>query len=325
MSTTFKSSLSIRNFNPDTDIPALARLMTEIELVDKIGNHTSEEAVRSQMRWRGHDPRQDRWLAEAAVAPDGMPVGYAWEFAQSTRRSFVYTAVHPMWRRQGIGQALMQKAIKRSQEKGAEQVITETEINNQAGSAFLRNLGFAPVAHTRFFDAPANLALPEPEWPEGFRGRAMTGDEELPLLVEASNRCYSDLWGHMENSQPVTLEFFQDLIQRRPGYIINEGTFLVFGPDDRIVGLCPTHVGPEDPEQPEVRQKVLDAPGIAPELRSRGLYRPLLLTAMHWLDAQVYGPFRLETWGDPEEAVQAYFDLGFTLEPQNHNVVYLLQ
>ncbi len=320
-----KLSFSIRNFNPDADIPALSQLMTEIEVVDKVGTDSSEETLQAQMHWRNHDPRQDRWLAEAAGAPNGMPVGHAWLFAQTGQRSFVYTAVHPMWRRQGIGRALMQKAIQRAQERGARQVITETEVDNQAGNSFLRGLGFEAVAHTRFFDAPANLLLPEPEWPQGFSVRAMTGEEELPLLVQASNRCYSDLWGHHEHSQPITLEFFQDLIQRRPGYIVFPGTFLVFATDGSLVGLCPCRLGPEDPQAAGVRQKILDAPGIAPELRSRGLYRPLLLTAMHWLDAQTYGPFRLETWGDPEEAVQAYFDLGFTLEPANHNIVYLLK
>ena len=312
---------SIRPFDPDTDIQALSMLMTEIELADKVGNQTSEEVVRSQLRWRGHDPRQDRWLAGA----DGMLVGHAWLFAQSAQRSVIYAAVHPLWRCQGIGRLLLQQAIQRARAIGTQQITTESEITNQAGDIFLHSLGFEPVGHTRFFDAPADLLLPEPEWSEGFRVRPMTVPQDLSLLAEGSNRCYADLWGHTENNQLVTLASFEDLMKRRPGYIVSEGTFLVFAPDGSVAGLCPTHLAPEDPRTPGVRMKFLDAPGVAPEFRSLGLHRPLVLTALRYLDSQAHGPYRLETWGDTEQAVQTYLDLGFTLEPVNHCVAYLLK
>lgn len=311
---------TIRNFDPDVDIPALAGLMAEIEYVDQVGNDPSPEAVQRQLDWRGHDPRQDRWLAEAG----GAAVGQAWLFAQSAQRAVVYAAVHPQRRRQGIGRALLEQALRRARKIGAAQIASETEANNEAGNAFLQKMGFAPAGHTRFLRAPATLALPEPEWPQGFRAQAMSGEEDLPLLVQASNRCYADLWGHMENTEPATVAFFEDLLRRRPGYIQYQGAFLVFGPDHSVVGLCPTRLGPEDPQAGGGREKVLDAPGIAPEFRPLPLLRPLALTAMRWLDSQAYGPFLLETWGDPEAAVEVYRQIGFTLEERDHNIAYLL-
>ncbi len=310
---------TIRSVDPDHDIPTLAGLMAEIEIVDQAGNDPSPEAVQRQLSWRGHDPRQDRWLAEAG----GAAVGHAWLFAQSAQRAVVYAAVHPQRRRQGLGRALLQQAIQRARKIGAAQIASETEANNEAGNAFLQKMGFAPAGHTRFLRAPATLALPEPEWPQGFRARAMRGEEDLPLLAQASNRCYADLWGHMENTEPATVEFFQDLLQRYPGYIQYEGAFLVFAPDHSVIGLCPTRLGPENPPA-SGREKVLDAPGIAPEFRRLPLLRPLVLTAMGWLASQADGPFRLETWGDPAAAVDVYRQIGFTLEERDHNIAYVL-
>lgn len=318
------SKFQIRAFDPERDIPALSRLMTAIERVDQVGNRTTEEAVRAQLVWRGHDPRQDRWLAEVDDKMAGAAVGHAWRFAQSPQRSVVYAAVHPDWRRRGIGRALLMEAIERSQATGTPQIITEAEVINLGGNLFLRGLGFEPVGHTRFFDAPADLLLPEPRWPEGFLVRPMVIPGDLPLLAEASNRCYADLWGHMENTRLATVGDFEEIMRRLPGYIVTEGTFLVFEPGGGVIGLCPTHLGPEDPQAPGERLKILDAPGVAPEYRSLGLHRPLVLTALRYLAAQAAGPYQLESWGDPEAMVEIYFELGFSLKPVNHNVAYLL-
>jgi hypothetical protein len=85
---TSKPELQFLTFNPEQDFSALLQLLAEIELADQAGSNTSEAGLRAQFDWPGHDPRQDRWVVEAAGNP-GKLIGHSWTFAQSLQRSIL--------------------------------------------------------------------------------------------------------------------------------------------------------------------------------------------------------------------------------------------
>jgi hypothetical protein len=98
--------------------------------------------------------------------------------------------------------------------------------------------------------------------------------------AEVLARAYSGLWGHKHVSP----------LAQPP-----EGAVVVGVP---VVGLC--RVWPE--------QRLIDGPGVLPEGRSVDAYASLLLSACKVLGP---GPADLDSWGDDEETLEAYEDLGF--------------
>lgn len=106
-----------------------------------------------------------------------------------------------------------------------------------------------------------------------------------PLLeerdyAEVLARAYAGLWGHKHVSP----------LAEPP-----EGAVVVGVP---VVGLC--RVWPA--------QRLVDGPGVLPEGRSVDAYASLLLAACKVLGE---GPADLDSWGDSDEVIEAYEDLGF--------------
>jgi hypothetical protein len=98
--------------------------------------------------------------------------------------------------------------------------------------------------------------------------------------AEVLARAYSGLWGHKLVSP----------LAEPP-----EDAVVVGVP---VVGLC--RVFPAG--------RLIDAPGVLPEGREPDAYASLLVSACTVLGA---GPADLDSWGDAEETIEAYEDLGF--------------
>ena len=313
-------SITLRLFRPEADVPSLVALLTTIAAGDATGARIDEATVRSQLAWLGHDPARDRWVAQAPGEGSQL-IGHAWAFAQSPQRAILYAAVAPAWRRRGIGSALLARAISRAREMGARQIVSATRAGRAAADAFLRRHGFLPAGHARTLTAPAVLPIPEPVWPAGYTLRTLAEVGDLSLWAEACNRCYGDMWGHRENTEPATAEHHAELMRLYPDYFDAAGILLLFAPDGSLAGVCSGRV--EGGEAGGATVRVIDSPGVAPAHRHLGLQRPLVLAALRWLSNQDAGNYRLETWGDSEEAVAIYRDLGFTVE--DDTVEYLRQ
>ena len=110
-------------------------------------------------------------------------------------------------------------------------------------------------------------------------------NREPPLLdrrdyAEVLARAYAGLWGHRQVAPDV----------RPPLEAVVVGV--------PVIGLC--RVWPET--------RLIDAPGVLPEAREPDAYASLLLHACAILGE---GPADLESWGDSDEVIEAYEDLGF--------------
>jgi len=310
------TSLATRDFNLETDFAGLTLLYQAVEDVDHNDQEFSEATLRAV-------EGVERWVIEDPLDPSAF-IGHGWRYEQSRLRSYLYVAVHPTWRRQGLGSVLLSNGLARIQGHGTRQVVAVTRADNATGDAFLRYNGFIPAGHNRRFSVPAGIEIPEVKWPVGYTLSRYSEVQQLAILVEAHNRCYMDRWGHNENTETLSAEKLLGWINEYPDYFIPEGTFIVFAPDGSLAGLSHGRLERENSQTFSEPRKIVDSPGVVPEHRHLELQRPLTITTMRWLRQYGEGPIELDTFGEEEETVRIYDELGFTLEDKNHTVEYVL-
>ncbi|HLZ57629.1 MAG TPA: GNAT family N-acetyltransferase [Ktedonosporobacter sp.] len=297
-----EESLHPRHFSPDNDLPRLIQLLTAVEAVDQTGEDISEATQRESLSLPGHDPLQDRWVVEAPGDPDQLiAFGFTWKAPQDDFAT-IYIVVHPACRLRGIGNILMQHALKRAQSIQALSVQAYASVLHRAGNAFLRKYAFEPVSAYTALHLNADIELPLPFWPAGYTMSNTARD--LATFHYAFNHCFSDLTGH----HIVSEEYMQDIL---PGQA-HDGTFIAYGPDGEIVGICSGRVDEALSARRGYCTGYLDSPGVVPEHRKQGLYLPLLLAAAQQIRSQEVIDIELESWSDSEETLALYQQVGFT-------------
>lgn len=295
-------TFTYRHFDTQRDFAELVILLQAVEQTDQDGEDVSEAALREQLTWPGHDPALDRWVAPSSAG--NALIGYGAIFqAPNDEHADLYIAVHPQWRRRGIGSTLLGHLLERAREKGAQDVRTYAAVQHQGARAFLRAHDFDSVAtYTRLVIAGSRL-FPQAEMPPGFIIHSYDQMQQLDLLVQAMNRSYEGLWGHRYVSREEWVEWLPQLKQ--------EGIFLLFAPGGAVAGICRVEMSEHLTTLRGVPTGLVDAPGVVAEYREAGLYVPLLLTALHSLAPYAPGRIEMESWGDAETTLAWYRKLGF--------------
>ena len=298
------NQIIFRPYSPSDDLPRLLRLRLAVEAEDQQGDEISEEGLRAQLALPGHDPARDRTVALDPADPNTL-IGYnlVW-LPTNSDAAQANVIVHPAWRRQGIGRALLQQALAHLRQLGAAQVNIYAHQSHPAAGAFLRAHGFLPAGAYTEMRAPADRRLPPVVWPYGYQMRPYTEVQDLAILTQVFNECYQDLPGHHQVTPEQMAEYLSQFIP--------EGLFLVFSEKNRPVGVSRVEMSPERSAKNGVPTGYIDSPGIYSPHRRLDLYRALLLTGMKWLQSQGAALIELESWGDKQEVLRSYADLGFT-------------
>jgi mycothiol synthase len=310
-----KREILFRHYNlaGSDDLRCLARLLEAVEAHDQDGEDVSEVALLASLKWQGHDPQKDRWLAFHPDQPDEA-IGYSFIFSQSPQRAALHVAVHPDWRRRGLGRALLERGLTRAQASGLQQVLCNANAKNLAANAFLLRCRFHLAGSAWSLHLPADRSVAEPEWPAGFTARRYVEVPDLKSLTIVLNQSYADHWGHSENTPGAVDEA---RVARAIEYWQPEDLFIVCAPAGQAVGVCENRPA-ADPDG----EHLLGAPGFAPAYRSAELYRALTLTATHWLRRYGSQTIRLESYGDDERVIALYQKLGFELDGQYLSYLY---
>ena len=294
------NNFTIRHYNPETDLPSLSRMLTEIESIDRDGEETSEEFLRSMKEWPNFDPDQNVWIAEL----DGNFVGYGQVLPRIENASSMYVVVHPHQRRQGLGSQLLAQALSRlDANQHNKRILIYANGHNAASIAFLKQHGFEVAGTSGVMLAPV-AELPHAEIPSGcvVRRYLELENPNPAILVQALDQCYKDQVGHHQNVTSA---------DRYVEYYGEDGIHLLFDKQEKVIGICAAK--PEGKNDVRGISDLLDAPGLLKEYRHRGYQRFLTLTVMNWLRENATRPITLEYWGDDEKAIAIYRGLGFEL------------
>jgi mycothiol synthase len=293
----FMSDFSIRHYVPEQDLSLLSKLLTEIESMDRDGEETSEEYLRSMLEWRDFDPAQNVWIAESG----GKFVGYGQILPRPQSYSSMYVVVHPSRRRKGLGSRLLSLALARAHAAQCKTILVYVAGHNAGSNAFLPKHGFEMAGTSGVLVAPV-AELPQAEIPSGYFVRRYPELRNPALLVQALDQCYKEMVGHNQNVTSA---------DRYMNYYGEEGIHLLFDKNENLIGVCAGK--PEGKTNERDVSDLLDAPGLVREYRQRGFQRFLALMVMNWLRRKGTRPITLEYWGDDEQTIALYHGLGFEL------------
>ena len=300
-----ENSFTIRHYIPQQDLSSLARLLTEIESIDRDGEDTSEEYLRASLTWPNYHPDQAVWVAES----DGGLVGYGVALEQPSQRCTIYVVVHPEYRRKGLGSQLLELTLNRASELGSKSILVYANERNRASNLFLSHHGFQPVGSSgslKLRTEPGNLTA---EFPEGFTLKRYSEVNDPLILLKALNECYLGMWGHQHNDNPTEEE------RKSPRflhYYDANDILLLFDRQNSIFGICSLKPQGKQEGNGEISD-LLDGPGILQGFREQGYQRPLVLAGIEHLRKRGNRPITLEFWGDNENALNIYRSLGFEM------------
>lgn len=296
---------TIRHYAPEQDLSALARMLTEIESIDRDGEDTSEEYLRASLAWPNYRPDQDVWVAEA----EGKLVGYGVAFEQPSQSCTIYVVVHPTYRRKGLGSQLLELTLNRAREVGSKHVLVYANKHNEASNLFLAHHGFQQVGSSGSLKLTAHIESDPAEFPEGFTLRRYSEVNDPLILLEALNKCYLGMWGHQHNDNPSEEE---RKFPRFLNYYSADDILLLFDEKNSILGICSLKSQGKR-EEDGALSDLLDGPGIIQEFREQGYQRPMVLAGIQHLRQRGNRTITLEFWGDNENALNIYRALGFEM------------
>lgn len=295
--------LIYRRFDVQGDLVALAHLLQEVEQVDHIGEQVTEASLHEQLTWSGQDPARNNWVV--ALPESTSLVGYGvLQKAATDPNADLYVAVHPSWRRQGIGKQLFAHLLERASELDVRALRAYVPVQNKVADLFVCAQGFEPVSTFTRLNLTEMPTFPAPALPQGFTTRSYDQLERVDLYTEALNRGYEGYWGHLQSTPEEVAHFLP--------HLNHAGIFLLFAPDGTIAGTCRAELSEQLTQERGTPTALIDAPGIVARYREVGLALPLLLTVIHWLLPQHPQTLELEAWGEAPGTLALYHALGFT-------------
>jgi mycothiol synthase len=276
--------VTFRPFGDDSDYERLSGLLKASNRHDGIPWLPTVSNLRSEMENRSaFDPRRDVLLAEVGggligmtgverVVRDGAPVYEMWG------------AVHPDFRRRGLGTALLDWGLARSRQRAAledpgiaVQVAGDAEEQETGHRALLARAGFEPVRRFFLMRRPTLDDVPDAPLPEGLEIRLVTPEQRRAVL-EAEFEAFEDHWGSRERSEDSFA-----LTLSRPE--LDSDLWVVAWDGDQIAGVVENWIWSEENAELGVRRGWLERISVRRPWRRRGLARAITADSLRRLRA----------------------------------------
>jgi mycothiol synthase len=252
----------------DAELTALIGEATRADGHEPLGEHKFLRLERGD----------DRGVALLAFE-DGRLAGYGHALTYrdgDTPRVSLELAVHPRFRRRGIGSALLAEAAAYAQRQGAGRIDVWAYNDSPATERIAGGLGF--TANRRLLHLHRHVGLSAAPPPPAVRGmvRAFRPGLDADAWLDLNARVFAD---HPENGGWTR----EDLRARFDQPWFNPDDFLLLEVDGGLAGFCWLKI---DERGDDGRVGEIYVIGIAPEHRGHGLARHLLAAALDHLEAR---------------------------------------
>lgn len=272
-------------FCRDADLASLCRMLQQLQR-DRASELTPE-GLRQELARRGNDPRENFLVLEV----EGQVVGFCgYDPLPDGLALMEGPVVDPAYRSQGWGRRLWQELQALLADRGVRSVSLVLGADNEQGEKFALRLGFRreKTELIVFSETPRHY---EVRPPEGVRLAAAGPDLDPAEYQEVHARLFTRR----------SLSFI-NMLRASPGYRI----FLARR-GDLLVGLA----------EIELLDSVasIEALGVLPEERRRGIGRALLATALNYAWAQPDIRTVRQIWRPSQPGhVEIYRQMGFSVK-----------
>lgn len=266
------------------DLAELSALLTAIEHLDEPNFRHSLAELHEQYAEVDTDAGTDTLGGRDA---GGTLVAYAWNHRMvadaDPRRVYLSGGVHPGWRRQGIGSALLRWQLDEARRwyvwtwvkgHGPLQVICPVDEKLTDPRKLYADHGLQPIRWyadlSRTFEEPP----PEVPPPPGVRLVRMHRDHSEDVR-RAHNECFADQWG----SQPIDRVHWEEQLSRAASRIGWSWVALADGTGE-VVGYATNSAYEQDWEAQGFSEGWTDRLGVRPAWRGRGIAKALLAASM---------------------------------------------
>jgi len=300
-----------------SDIPAIQQMIATTLVVDQVEAVASAERMEQILTLLGDQLATN---TRAALLSNGDLVAMGLIFTRSAEKehtAMFNTIVHGEHRRQGLEALLLQWIEERARQVFAELADNKPQIirvgcpDHLADQiALYTQQGFQAVRYAYKMQRELGAFLPEKALPDGLRLVPWSAARD-PALRQAFTAAFHGHWGLPEMNEALWQQFFVGVPQFR-----GDLTFLALAGDalDRgwIVGFCLNWVDEDKNAQTGVGEGWIEAIGVIPAWRGRGVAEVLLHHTLNAFRAEGLDCAALDVdTQNPTGALRLYEKQGF--------------
>ena len=278
------SGLLVRPYSSPADLPAIARVTNAEHEADRLPWRTTPEELAAEYSHPSEqfDPARDVMIAELG----GEVVAFSdltWvDTTDGLREYRVSGAVHPNWRRRGIGTRLLHqneiraRAMAATHQSGRPKVLGLFCGEHQADrQAIAERAGYAAVRWFFEMTRPLDDVPPVPALPDGIEVRPVTADQ-MRQIFTADVEAFQDHWGGFDSSD----ESFQRWLDSPS---LDLSLLLMAWDWDEVAAGIVNSIYPAENESLGQLRGWLDSVFTRRAWRHRGLARSLIVRSLHLL------------------------------------------